>query len=417
MKLKSSTLCLTLLQENELIRILNLNLRLMNAGVRFILLTYLTSALAQEEFILFGVLNALLALLVVLMGGEKHNNFLRFTIQNDIVARQYLSQFASRVKIYFLMGPICLLGFTYYWDINLHHLPYIFLIVVFEYFNQEAQRILIAENKQFKGTLNIFIRNSAWGIPLLFLSPIRLELITVLQIWLIANIACLAVSVIWLEKPQKDTEIKTIPWDKKLETKFIIQAASQRSILFLDKFLIAIIDPDWAAAYIYFSSIASMVPIVATSLLFQFFQRNLVKLEGDDQTLLAAREKQKALYICIFIIIGCILTGEFLIFYVLPKIVEPYIFKNSLYLRVLLWIQSVNIIMRYYHIRNYSAKADELNFVSHVLSYLIFLAVLIISFLNGSANGVILSVALFFISSLILKSNKLITVAEKKGGA
>lgn len=181
------------MQNSTLTRILNLGLRAMTLGSKFLLIFFLARFLAPAELGLYGLLAATIAYALYLLGLDFYTYTTRELLKRtrDDWGALLKNQGALTACLYVFFLPL-LLGVFVLGLLPWYLAGWFVLVLVLEHLNQELMRLLIAVSEQLTASVVLFLRSGAWAIVavlVMYLDPERRNLITVLSAWTFGGVA------------------------------------------------------------------------------------------------------------------------------------------------------------------------------------------------------------------------------------
>jgi len=185
------------------IRLLNVGLRGVSMGSRFLLIFALAKIFVPAELGLFGLMMAAVSFSVLVIGADYYtysqrellarpNEQWAFVIQHQIKAQLILYGFLLPVQVLvFIFGLMD-------WQYSL----WFFALLVVEHIAQEMNRLLVAMHKQLLASLVLFVRLGAWVIiviPLMYVMPQYQSLETLYTAWLIGGLLAILLGFILIK--------------------------------------------------------------------------------------------------------------------------------------------------------------------------------------------------------------------------
>lgn len=199
-------------------RLLNLGLRMVSLGSRFLLAIVLAKAMLAEDFGFYGLLAAAVTYLVYVVGID----FYTYTVR-DLVARptsawrallrdQFLLYGATFSLVAVASAVLCLSGL-----LSGSTLLWLLLLLASEHVAQELNRLLIIAGKVLHSSVALFIRSGLWVLLLVALwwrdPATPLSLATVLQLWLGGGLLAIVWSLFCLRQVLCDRSSAAAPVD------------------------------------------------------------------------------------------------------------------------------------------------------------------------------------------------------------
>ena len=397
------------------IKTINLVLRGITLGSKFLLSIYLVKFLSLEANGEYGIFVATISMLTYVLGLDFYSFNNREILQENSSesGKKIKNQFFLFTIVYLIVLPLLyVLGLFDF--IGEKYVFLFYLILIFDHISIELYRLLVVFSKPIQANMNLFLRTGIWILVLIFAWHNDFEelknLKSVFNFWMIGSFLSVIYSIFSLS-----TTGISIPWREKIETKwilaglkiatpFFIATLSYKTIQFADRYMVEFyLGTKQTGVYYFFSNISMLIET--------FVQTTVVMIYSPQ--LIASLKKDKPFQINIFktfskeIVIYSVLAvvSVCAIIYPLLYIVE----KTELFLSISVFFVMVTTrfifnISLIYHFKLYVAKKDRVIMTSTLVAVLfnISLNYILIPF-YGLIGGALATL----ISILIMMSFKL----------
>jgi hypothetical protein len=181
-------------------RILNILLRGLSMGSRFVLIFAVAKLLEPAEVGLFGLMLATVSFSVLIVGADYYTYAQRELLASPpehwsfVIQHQIKAQFI----LYGILLPAQLLIFVF-GLMDWQYAMWFFVLLLTEHIAQEMNRLLVAMHKQILASWVLFVRLGSWVIvviPLMYIYP-RYQSLEVLYVaWLIGSLSAIVLGFI-----------------------------------------------------------------------------------------------------------------------------------------------------------------------------------------------------------------------------
>ena len=397
-------------------RLINILLRTIALGSRFVLTILLTKSMAEEDFGYYGLFSAAVAYLVYVAGMD----FYTFTLR-DLVTR-HSSSWRALLRdqcliygvMYFVISGCALL----LWSRNTitgNTLVWVLLVLATEHSAQELNRLLIIANKVLEASLALFIRSGLWVLVLAalwWLDPDNtIEIKLVLSLWLGGGVFAIFWSLwclrdILLDQSNSESQVD---WNR-------LKGGIQVSVVFFagtlllkitstaDRFLVEHFDSlTDVGPYVFYVGIASAIAVLVDAAVVAYDYPRLIEawVAGEKQRFLNHRRS-------FFLKILFVSLGAALLTAILLQPVINFINKKSVEEAWPLAIPLIaaNLLIALANVPHYSlyaAKNDKAILRATVISTSVFLFSAVIAGHHFGALGVAWSQCLSALIVLVYK--------------
>ena len=363
------------------IKTINLVLRGITLGSKFLLSIYLVKFLSLEANGEYGIFVATISMLTYVLGLDFYSFNNREILQENSSesGKKIKNQFFLFTIVYLIVLPLLyVLGLFDF--IGEKYVFLFYLILIFDHISIELYRLLVVFSKPIQANMNLFLRTGIWILVLIFAWHNDFEelknLKSVFNFWMIGSFLSVVYSIFSLS-----TTGISIPWREKIETKwilaglkiatpFFIATLSYKTIQFADRYMVEFyLGTKQTGVYYFFSNISMLIET--------FVQTTVVMIYSPQ--LIASLKKDKPFQINIFktfskeIVIYSVLAvvSVCAIIYPLLYIVE----KTELFLSISVFFVMVTTrfifnISLIYHFKLYVAKKDRIIMTSTLVAVL-----------------------------------------------
>ena len=223
-------------------------LRSLTLASRFLLSLLLARMLSPAEMGEYGLLTAVLAFALLVVGLEFYSYTLREMVTATPVrrARIIVDQIALGTAVLTALG-VLMLAAIFTGLLSTRLAPWLLLILVTEHASLEATRILIITSRPIRGYVSVFLRGGIWvyAIAALMLAePSTRTLETVLVFWAVGGVLSIAFSAIslsdlpWREMNGYNPDWTLILHGLRTARPFLLTATGALVISYVDRFVI-----------------------------------------------------------------------------------------------------------------------------------------------------------------------------------
>ena len=361
------------------IKIINLILRGLTLGSKFLLSIYLVKFLSLEANGEYGIFVATVSLLTYILGMDFYSFNNREILQNNIAdaGNKIKNQFILFFYIYLIVLPLLyFLGlFNFIGD---EYLLLFYVILIFDHISTELYRLLVVFSKPIQANINLFLRTGIWILVLISAWHYNLNdlknLESVFYFWMIGSIISVIYSIISLST----LKIK-VPWKEKTNNKwilkglkialpFFIATLSYKVIQFADRYMVEYyLGTKQTGVYFFFSNISMLIETFVQTTVVMIYSPQLITAFNKDKTSRITVFNKFSKEIIIYSLVA--VAGVCMIIYPLLYIVE----KTDLYhsIGVFFVMISTRLIFNIsliYHFKLYVAKKDKVIMTSTVIA-------------------------------------------------
>ena len=361
------------------IKIINLILRGLTLGSKFLLSIYLVKFLSLEANGEYGIFVATVSLLTYVLGMDFYSFNNREILQNNTAdaGNKIKNQFILFFYIYLIVLPLLyFLGlFNFIGD---EYLLLFYVILIFDHISTELYRLLVVFSKPIQANINLFLRTGIWILVLISAWHYNLNdlknLESVFYFWMIGSVISVIYSIISLST----LKIK-VPWKEKINNKwilkglkialpFFIATLSYKVIQFADRYMVEYyLGTKQTGVYFFFSNISMLIETFVQTTVVMIYSPQLISAFNKDKTSRVTVFNKFSKEIIIYSLVA--VAGVCMIIYPLLYIVE----KTDLYhsIGVFFVMISTRLIFNIsliYHFKLYVAKKDKVIMTSTVIA-------------------------------------------------
>jgi O-antigen/teichoic acid export membrane protein len=259
-------------------------LRLLTLGSRFFLSLLLARMLPAAELGRYGLLSAVLAFALLIVGLE----FYSYTLRQMVAAApsRKVGIISDQIVLATLMVSLtAAVGIPAVW-LDLFPaglLPWLLLILISEHFSLEGTRILIILSRPVRAYLGLFLRGGLWVfivLAIMLADPATRRLETVLTWWAVGGMSCVLLAAL---------SLRHLPWHAvrgyrpdwhsiwnglRVARPFMLTALSAWTLSYFDRFIIeAYLGPEVLGVYTFYSTVTIGILSLGTSISHQFLPK------------------------------------------------------------------------------------------------------------------------------------------------
>lgn len=365
-------------------RLLNLGLHFTNLGTRFLLIFFLAKFLDPASVGYYGIFTATVGYCIYFVGLDFYTYVTREILKVPLEQRGRLlkSQLALTGALYLAFVPIALAFLNKATWPN-HLILWFFPILIFEHFNQEISRLLIALSEQLAATLVLFVRQGSWALAavgLMALEPETRNLDAVMALWTCAGFIASIFGYLKLRALNMSGWQQPVdwPWVKKglaVSAAFLIATLALRGVQTFDRYwLESLVGIETVAAYVLLLGIASTLLVFLDAGIFSFTYPALIK-HNHERQYGAARIKIRSMCSQTVVLSSAFALVSWLLLPYFIRWIENPVYSNALHLYPWLLLATVlNAFGMVPHFALYARGKDKPIIYSHILGLLSFLA-------------------------------------------
>ncbi len=402
----------------NLTRLINVALRGMTLGSKFVLIFILAKLLEPAEVGLYGLLTVTIAYVMMAVGFDFYTYATREIINTD--RSQWLAQLRDQGVFYGItyavLLPACLFIFAkglLPWSLSVWFFP----LLALEHLAQEFNRLLVAISEPLWASIVLFLRQGLWALLAalwMWLEPVQRNLNFVLAAWTTGVLLACILAATRLRKLDRSSLTNAInwPWIKRgvrVALPFVFATLSLRALYTLDRYWIeAIGGLDILAAYVLFMGIANVIMTFLDASVFTFIYPALIATAGQgNQTAFKAHMKRLTMQTLLITAVLCVAVIV-LAYPLMDWINKPVYTQHFALLYWAVLATALFVVSMVPHFALYARKQDRHIIISHLFSLPIFaLCVYLFADTLGSA-AVPAAMASTFLFLLVAKTTFLL---------
>ena len=395
-------------------RLLNIALRGMTLGSKFLLIFFLARFLEPAELGLYGLLVATIGYALYLLGLDFYTYSTREILKRERNEWGGLlkNQGALTLVLYALFIPLLLLIFvagTLPWYLAF----WFFVLLVLEHLNQELMRLLIAISDQLMASVVLFLRSGAWAVAVVLLMFVQPELRTlqaILGAWTLGGLLAVSLAVWRLSRLSISGWRSKVDWrwirqGIKVAAPLLVATLALRGLYTLDRYwLDALAGLEVLGAYVLFMGIANAMLSFLDAGVFAFSYPKLITAFQQASSAEFRQELKRLLVHTL--VLSCVFAGMALLLIdpLLHWLGKPlYLEQKAMFPWVLLgaFLYALGMVPHY---GLYAQNRDRPIIQSHIASLVVFVAATWLFSQTWPQLAVPLGLCLAFVSIALWKS-------------
>ncbi|MBC3465576.1 hypothetical protein [Pseudomonas sp. RW10S2] len=408
----------------SIFRLVNVALRGMTLGSKFLLIFLLAHFLAPSEVGLYGLIAAAISYALYLLGFDFYTYSTRELLKREPAAWGGVlkSQAALSGVLYMIFLP--LLGLLFVWGLLPWRMSgWFFILLVLEHVNQEAFRIFIAASQPLRASVLLCLRSGAWALVIamaMAISPELRSLKWVLMAWGIGGVSALLLGACWLRRMPIQGWRDRVDWrwilrGLKVALPLVSATLALRALSTLDRYWFEYLGGlDVLGAYVLFAGISSALMAFLDAGVFSFVYPALIKAwQQGDATAFRLQQRQLLQH-------TVVLSGVFCCVSLLA--IEPLLtlLDKPIYLEhvsIFPWLLAASVLYGLGMVPHYALYAqghDRSIIYSHLFSVLVFAGVTLVASRYSHIFAVPLGVVAAFTSILLWKTARYFQLTPKR---
>lgn len=387
-------------------RLLNIALRGLSMGSRFILIFALAKLLSPAELGLFGLMLVTVSFSVLIVGADYYTYSQRELLARPVDQWSFViqHQMKAQMMLYSILLPAQLLIFVF--DLlDWQYVLWFYSLLILEHIAQEINRLLIVMHKQLIASWVLFIRSGSWilvVIPLMFMSERYQNLTTLYVAWLIGSALAIIVGglaikqilPVWNKVP---TDYNWLKKGFKVGGLFLLATICFKALFTFDKYAVeALSSINTLGVYVFYIGIVMGVYNFLEPAVFSFLYPRMLQsyqMQEIDKYQKTFRELVFSTFTISVILAVIIWFG---VPYIIDWIDKP-IYREYLDSLLLLILVGLIYTLGYIpHYALYAMRGDKWIVVAHITGILVFFASLSCFQLNNVIQTVALALLLAF---------------------
>lgn len=366
-------------------RLLNLGLRSLTLGVRFLFIFFLARYLDPAKVGYYGLFTAAIGYCVYFVGLDFYTYMTReiITVAAEQRGRLLKAQACLSAALFLAISPIAIFGLWYAgWPSPL--IWWFLPILLCEYINQEIYRLLIALSRQIAASILLFLRQGLWAIAvlalMLFVDESR-SLTTVVALWGGFGIATVGLGIWLIGGMGFGGWRDAVDWNWLrrgiiVSLGFLIATLALRGFQSLDRFWLEdIAGLEAVAAYVLFLGVASVLMTFLDAGVFAFGYPELIRLHLAGDSAQARKTIRQMLIQTIGISAGFGVASWLALPMLLGWIGNPVYFNYSRIYPLLVLAMTINALGTVPHFALYAIRRDRPIICSHLAALPAFIVV------------------------------------------
>lgn len=383
---------------NRASRLINMLLRALTLGCRFLLVFFLAKFLTAEEFGVYGLIVAIVGYAVTAIGLD----FYTYSIRE--VAGAERNRWGAMVKGHMLVAlcmygvvVVCMIAVFYRGSLPWRWMPWVVLLLTFEYVCQEMVRFYPAIREQLFSAALLFLKQAAWVIVLMglmFYSVEYRDLTYVLMFWGGAGLFAAVVGV------YKFRSYVGLGWENSISKEWVVLGVKRSLPFFVSTLAFSAmytLDRFWmqelaglevVAAYVLFLSIGGALLTFIDAGIASYAFPVLVKSFRDNDVDVFKEEIRKMLLMTLGLTVAYTAAVAFGMPHLLRWIGNPVYFEYDYMFPVVMFSVVLKALTNVPHLGLYTRRIDGPIIKSHLWS----LAVFVVSTLFAALYDPVLAV-------------------------
>lgn len=387
-------------------RFLNVSLRALSMGSRFVLIFVLAKLLDPAEVGLFGLMLVTVSFSVLVVGADYYIYAQREMLARPVEQWPFViqHQIKAQLVLYGVLLPAQVLIFVF-GLMDWQYAIWFFALLLTEHIAQEMNRLLVAMHKQLLASWVLFVRLGSWVIvviPLMYVQPQYQSLETLFMAWLIGSLSAIILGAFVIKRSLPDWRpVKAdYAWLKKgfkVGGVFLLATICFKGLLTFDRYAVeAFSSIEVLGVYVFYIGIVMGAYSFLDPAVFSFlYPRMLQSYQTQDKKTYQKTFKELTIStIVISVLLGiCIwLVMPYLVNWIDKPIYEHYL-DGLIILVAAGFAYAVSFIPHY---ALYAMKGDKWIIFAHISALLVFFISLMFVKLDNGIQTVALALLLAF---------------------
>ena len=395
-------------------RLLNVALRGLSMGSKFVLIFGLAKLLEPKEVGLFGLMMATVSFSVLLVGAD----YCTYT-QRELLSRGrdkwsfvIQHQVLAQLVLYCFLLPVLLLIFLFDlmdWQYSI----WFFALLLVEHVSQEINRLLIVMGNQLMASCVLFVRIGSWVIvvlPLMYYLPEYRSLEFLFGAWFLGGLSAvlfgaLIIKVNVINWSWYQIDFKWLKQGFRVGAFFLLASLCFRGLLTFDKYVVEMLNSaEILGVYVFYISLVIGGFSFLDPAVFTFLYPRLVESYQK-------QDKETFKKVLNELIISTLLISSLLVvfmWFAVPFIIgwidKPIYMDYLDSLVVIIGVGFVFVIGHIPHYALYAMKGDKWIVFSHIASLLVFLLLVLLMNQGEGIETVTMALLLSFSCLFLIKS-------------
>ena len=361
---------------------LNIAIRALTMGSRFILTFAIARYLTPTDLGLFGLLGSTVAVAIYAVGLD----FYTYTTREIIKSEK--SQWGGMLKnhgalsivLYVVVMPVLCLMFLFGllpWSLA----GWLILLLTLEHLGREINRLLIATSQQLLASVIMFLRKGAWiwiAVMVLIVAPRSRNLDFVFACWAIAAVIACVAGCVRIHSMRMGGWSERVDWNwiwrgVRISGAFLVATLAVQSLSAVDKYWVqSLVGPAVLGAYVLFSGLAVGMSSVLDAGVLSFSYPLLIDAHHRHDLAGFRREIRRMFWLTVAICAAFSIVVYALIDYLLVWIHKPIYLEHKSMLPWVLLATVFTCIAYTPHYGLYARGQDRQIIVAHVAGAILF---------------------------------------------
>lgn len=275
------------------VRFINLALRVLSMGAKFLLIFLISKYLSVEQLGEYGIFFTTILIMTFVLGYDFYTYGTRQLLKHEDRQIVFIrDQFIFFVLLYVLVLPL-LLSLFIYQLVDWKYILYFYLILIFEHLSQELYRLYTTLSKSIFANVLLFVRSGVWVYILAVLwwgQVLDSSLEQVYLFWLVFSFLSILLGVVRLFKNYDMSLLKEkIDWQwikegVKISSSFFIGTIAYKVVEFSNRYIIDLYcSKQEVGVFTFFANIANAVQTLVFTLVIMIFYPKLVSAYSKGQ--------------------------------------------------------------------------------------------------------------------------------------
>ncbi|MCF6251016.1 MAG: hypothetical protein L3J75_07070 [Methylococcaceae bacterium] len=379
-------------------RLLNIALRGLSMGSRFLLIFALAKLLSPTELGSFGLMMATVSISVLIVGADYYTYSQRELLARPAEQWSFViqHQMKAQLVLYSVLLPVQLLIFIF-GLIDWQYMLWFFTLLILDHIAQEINRLLVAMHKQLIASFVLFIRMGSWVlviIPLMYFYEQYQNLTSLYFSWMIGSTLAITMGglaikqalPVWNKEP---TDFKWLKKGFKVGGLFLLATICFKGLLTFDRYAVeAFSSAETLGVYVFYIGIIMGVFTFLDPAVFSFLYPRMLQsyqMQEKDKFQKTFRELVfSTLIISALLAVSLWFLMPFIIGWVDKLIYAEYL-DSLIFLIPVGFIYAVGYIPHY---ALYAMKEDKWIISAHISAIIVFFSSLAVFQLKNSIQTV-----------------------------
>ena len=365
-------------------RLINVGLHGATLCTRFLLIFFLAKYLDPASVGYYGLFTAAVGYSMYFVGLDFYTYLTREVIKYPVEQRGQLvkSQAALSAVLYLIFWPFAVI-FLYLsgWPTEL--MLWFFPILIFEHFNQETYRFLIAMSEPITASIILFIRQGSWAIIMVALMSWDIysrNLQAVMAFWAVAGAAAAAIGVWKLRQLRMEGWRAPVNWGwikqgVSISLALLLATLALRGMQTIDRYWIeALGGIEMVGAYVVLLGVAGTLLVFLDAGVFAFAYPVLIKLSHiQDRGAIKTKIRQMLVH-TLFLCAAFSVCSWLALPHLIGWIGNPIYLSSLHWYPWLLFAMVLNALSMVPHYALYASGNDKHIIYSHITALFVFVA-------------------------------------------